>query len=100
MITNDRLVTPADIKIFCYNELLSQFSITSNMISSIKVRNIRNTERNHCGFETLVYILLNDDPFIKRHFLEQIPTAETVLQKMIEIRSTNILPVHVNIEIV
>lgn len=100
MITNDRLVTPADIKIFCYNELITHYSITSNMISGIKVRNVRNTERNHCGFETMVYILLNDDPFVKRHFLEQIPTVEITLQKMIEIRSTNILPVHVNIEII
>ncbi len=100
MITNDRLVTPADIKIFCYNELISHYSITSNMISDIKVRNVRNTERNHCGFETMVYIFLNDDPFVKRHFLDQIPTVEIMLQKMIEIRSTNILPVHVNIEII
>ncbi len=100
MVTNDRIVTPADIKVFCYNELLMRFGITSDMIVRIKVRNVQHTERDHCGYETQVYITLKDHPFVKRSFQERIPETELVLRKMIEVRSTRIFPVEVNIEIV
>lgn len=99
LTTNDRIVTPADIKVLCYNELAARFGITNEMITGIRVRNSRHTERNHCGLETQVYISLKNDPFIKRSFQGKIPMTEMVLQKMIEVRSANILPVQVNIEI-
>ena len=99
LTTNDRIVTPADIKILCYNELVIRFGITNDMITSIRVRTSRRTERNHCGLETQVYISLKNDPYIKRSFQEKIPMTEMLLQKMIEVRSTNILPVQVSIEI-
>lgn len=99
LATNDRVVTPADIKILCYNELLTHFGITNEMITSIKVRNSRRTESNHYGLETQVYISLKDDPYVKRNFQQKIPMTEFLLQKMIGVRSTNILPVQVNIEI-
>lgn len=100
MITNDRIVTPADIKILCYNELANRFGITNDMITKIKVRNIQHTEYTHCGYETHVYITLKDNPYIRRSFQEKIPSTELILQKMIEVRSTNILPVQVSIEII
>ena len=99
LTTNDRIVTPADIKILCYNELGTRFGITNDMITSIRVRNNRHTERYHCGLETQVYISLKNDPYIKRNFQEKIPMTEMLLQKMIEVRSTNILPIQVSIEI-
>ncbi len=99
LTTNDRIVTPADIKILCYNELGTRFGITNDMITGIRVRNNRHTERYHCGLETQVYISLKNDPYIKRNFQEKIPMTEMLLQKMIEVRSTNILPVQVSIEI-
>ena len=99
LTTNDRIVTPADIKVLCYNELAARFGITNEMITGIRVRNSRHTERNHCGLETQVYISLKNDPFIKRSFQGKIPMTEMLLQKMIEVRSANILPVQVNIEI-
>ena len=100
MITNDRVVTQADIKILCYNELVTRFGITNDMIAKIKVRNVQHTERRHCGFETQVYITLKGNPYIRRSFQEKIAMTELVLQKMIEVRSTNVFPVQVNIEIV
>lgn len=100
MITNDRVVTQADIKMLCYNELVTRFGITNDMIAKIKVRNVQHTERRHCGFETLVYITLKDNPYIRRSFQEKIAMTELVLQKMIEVRSANVFPVQVNIEIV
>ena len=100
MITNDRIVTPADIKILCYNELERRFGITSEMVASIKVRQAQKAERHHYGFETQVYISLTDNAYIKRDFVDKIPMTELILQKMIEVRSTNVFPVIVNIEVV
>lgn len=99
MITNDRIVTPADIKILCYNELERRFGITTEMISGIKVKQAQKAERHHYGFETRIYITLTDNAYIKRNFVDKIPMTELVLQKMIEVRSTNVFPVVVNIEV-
>lgn len=99
MITNDRIVTPADVKILCYNELERRFGITSEMIAGIKVKQAQKAERHHYGFETQVYISLTDNAYIKRNFVDKIPMTELILQKMIEVRSTNVFPVIVNIEV-
>ena len=99
MITNDRIVTPADVKILCYNELERRFGITSEMVTSIKVRQAQKAERHHYGFETQVYISLTENAYIKRNFTDKIPMTELILQKMIEVRSTNVFPVVVNIEV-
>ena len=99
MITNDRIVTPADVKILCYNELERRFGITSEMIVGIKVKQAQKAERHHYGFETQVYISLTDNAYIKRDFVDKIPMTELILQKMIEVRSTNVFPVVVNIEV-
>lgn len=100
MITNDRIVTPADVKILCYNELERRFGITSEMIAGIKVKQAQKAERHHYGFETQVYISLTENAYIKRNFTDKIPMTELILQKMIEVRSTNVFPVVVNIEVV
>lgn len=100
MITNDRIVTPADVKILCYNELERRFGITSEMIAGIKIKQAQKAERHHYGFETQVYISLTDNAYIKRNFVDKIPMTELILQKMIEVRSTNVFPVVVNIEVV
>ena len=100
MITNDRIVTPADVKILCYNELERRFGITSEMIAGIKIKQAQKAERHHYGFETQVYISLTENAYIKRNFTDKIPMTELILQKMIEVRSTNVFPVVVNIEVV
>ena len=100
MVTNNRLVTPADIKIFCYNELLRRYNIDSSIIRNIVVKNAIHSERGHCGFETKVEILMIDDMFVKRSLLGKINEVELILQKMIEVRSSFAYPVQVNIRIV
>lgn len=100
MITNDRIVTPADVKILCYNELERRFGITSEMIAGIKIKQAQKAERHHYGFETQVYISLTENAYIKRNFTDKIPMTELILQKIIEVRSTNVFPVVVNIEVV
>ena len=100
MVTNNRLVTPADIKIFCYNELLRRYNIDSSIIRNIVVKNAIHSERGHCGFETKVEILMIDDMFVKRSLSGKINEVELILQKMIEVRSSFAYPVQVNIRIV
>lgn len=99
MMTNDRLVTPADIKIFCYSELLTRYGIVRNMIKSIRVSHRHELEKRRSGYEILVEIMLADNSFIKRSFAQRISQVEILMQKMIEVRSTNIYPVSVVIQI-
>lgn len=100
MVTSNRLVTPADVKIFCYNELLRRYNLDSSMFRKVAVKNQIHSERGHSGFETVVDITLIDDMFVKRSFADKIIQAENVLEKMIEVRSATPYPVHVNIRIV
>lgn len=99
LITNNRLVTQADIKVFCYNELLKRYNIASDLIEKIVVKNQVQAERGHSGFETSVDIVLKNDLFVKRSFSNKISHAEIILQKMIEVRSATVYPVHVTIGI-
>ena len=99
MVTGNRLVTPADIKIFCYNEMLKRHNIGESMIEGISVRNMRQSERSHAGYETYVEITLIDDVYVKRAIQDKASHTELVLQKMIESRSATVYPVHVEIHI-
>ena len=100
MVTNNRLVTPADVKIFCYNELLKRYNLDSSLVSRISVKNHLRSERGHSGFETVVEIILENDLFVKKSFASKLSQAELVLQKMIEVRSATPYPVQVSIRIV
>jgi hypothetical protein len=100
MVTGNRLVTPADIKIFCYNELLRRYNIDSSIVQSILVKNSILSERGHCGFQTIVEIEIADDIFVRRSLMNQLPQVELLLQKMIEVRSCSSYPVQVKISIV
>ena len=97
--TCDRIVTPADIKLFCYNELLTRYGIIRDMIRSISVNRRQQIEKNGPGYEIVVDILLADNTFVKRSFEEKVSLVEMLLQKMIEVRSTNIYPIVVTIQI-
>ena len=99
MITNDRLVTPADMKLFCYMELMTRYGITRQMVKSITVSHRQQQDRWEAGYEILVEIILNENTFIRRGFEEKIPQAETLMQAMISVRSANIYPVQVTITI-
>ena len=99
MITTDRLVTPADLKLYCYTELQSRFGITRQMVKSISVSHRQQWEQWNTGYEILVEIVLNDSSFIRRGFEEKIPQAEMLLQAMTRVRSTNIYPIQVTIQI-
>ena len=97
--TNDRIVTPADIKLFCYNELLTRYGIVRDMVRSLTVNRRQQKDRHSCGYEIVVEITLADNPFVRRSFAEKVSRVEILMQKMIEVRSTNIYPVVVTLNI-
>ncbi len=97
--TNDRIVTNADMKAFCYNELMTRYSISSDMVESISIHTQLQEGRNNCGYEIWIDIIVTETPFIKRHFSDKIPQAELFIQKMIEVRSTTLYPIQVNIRL-
>ena len=97
--TNDRIVTPADIKLFCYNELLTRYGIVRDMVKSLTVNRRQQMDRRGCGYEIVVEIVLADNPFVRRSFAEKASRVEILMQKMIEVRSTNIYPVVVTLRI-
>ena len=99
MVTGNRLVTPADLKIFCYNEMLVRYNIASSQIRNISVRNSVSADQGGGGFETEVVITLADDIFVQRSFADKIPQAEMVLQKMMEVRSASMYPIQMKIVI-
>ena len=96
--TQDRIVTPADIKIFCLNELSVRYGIDKSLINSIGIdRRLRREPWS--GYEIIVDVRLADNQFIKRNFASRISQIEILLSKMIEVRSAHVYPVHINIEI-
>ena len=99
MLTSDRIVTPADIRVFCYKELMIRYGISNNMVKSIRVNHRQTTDRRDSGYEILVDVVLTDSPFIRRNFADRLPMAEIMLQNMLEVRSTNVYPITVNIKI-
>lgn len=101
--SNNRIVTPADIRIFCYTELLNRFGITRNMVRRIKISHNtlsgNTATHNACGYEIDVKITIIKSNFINQSFINRIPQTEIVLEKMMQVRSANIYPIKVTIEI-
>ena len=98
--TNDRIVTMADIKLFCYKELLTRYGIVRDMVKRLTVSRRHQMETRGPGYEIVVEIMLVDNQFIRRSMAEKVSQVEVLFQKMIEVRSTNIYPtvVMINIE--
>lgn len=96
--TQDRIVTPADIKMFCINELATRYGIGKDLVNDIRIdRRLRRIPQR-C-YEIAVDIHLADNSFVNRSFASRIPQVEVLLCKMIEVRSANIYPVQINIVI-
>ena len=95
LATQDRVVTPADIKFFCYNELLTHYGITRDMVKSITVSRRQKPELRSCGYEIVVEITLANNSFVIRSFSDKIKQVEILIQKMMEVRSANVYPITV-----
>jgi hypothetical protein len=69
------------------------------MIEGVTVSHRLQQDAGNVGYEVLVEILLVDNAFIRRGFEDQIPQVEMLLQAMMSVRSTNIYPITVIIQI-
>lgn len=99
LVTSDRIVTMADIKLFCIKELMSRYGVDSTLIKRMSVHRRLRQDQSGCGYEIVTEIVLLGNAFVKRNFADKIPLAEILLQKMIEVRSSNIYPVWINITV-
>lgn len=99
MLTNDRIVTPSDIKLFCFKELQRRFSFGKETVKNIKVAQRQSKDNYGPGYEICVDISLEGSSMVKKILGKKLSHLEFVLQKMIEIRSAGIYPVRVNITI-
>jgi len=99
MLTSDRIVTMADLKAFCRKELQVRYGIAGPMIRRFTVNRRPQRESNGCGYEIVAEIVLAGSTFVRRSMQDKLSTAEILLQKMVEVRSTNIYPVTVSITI-
>ncbi|MCH5242078.1 MAG: hypothetical protein J1F67_06610 [Muribaculaceae bacterium] len=99
ILTNDRIVTPSDIKLFCIKELQRRYSIGEETIRNIKVVHRQSKENYGPGYEMYVEISLKGSSMVKKILGRKLSLLEFLLQKMIEMRSTGIYPIRVNINI-
>lgn len=97
MTTNDRLVTPYDIKLFCYNELQVRYNIIRSMIEHIVIRHEPYVQGSFRSYVIKVTITLAANNFVQKAFSSVIPTVEKYLAKMIQVRTTGIYPVRVQL---
>lgn len=99
MLTNDRIVTPSDIKLFCFKELQRRYSIGAETIKNIKVAQRPTKENYGTGYEICVDISLTGSSMVKKILGSKLSLLEFLFQKLIEIRSTGIYPIRVNFSI-
>ena len=99
LVTGDRIVTPADIKLFCYTQLMNIYSIGPDLVNGIQVKSHQRNDQQESGYCIRVSIFLQDNSFIRRSFEDRIPQAEMLLQTMMEVRSSQIYPIYVSIHI-
>lgn len=96
--TSDRIVTKADIRLFCFTFLMSRYSLNSEMIKRINISH-EIGDKVAGGYEILVRITLEGTPFIIRGFQNKLLDLELLMEKMIEVRNLNIYPIRVKINI-
>lgn len=97
--TGDRIVTPADIRLFCYKELQTRYSITHDMVQRVTVSNRLSNDPQGPGYEILVDICIAASTFVRRELMDKKNRMENTLQKMMTVRSTNIYPISVTISL-
>lgn len=99
MTTNDRLVTPYDIQLFCYNEMLLRYNIVREMVEDITIKHELMNQGSYHSYVIGVHISLVPNSFVHRALDGIVPTVEKYLEKMIQVRTSGIYPVRVSLEI-
>lgn len=96
--TSDRLVTPADIKLFCMYRLMAYLSLGQDVFREITVDR-RQSKTSYVGYEISVHIVLANTTIVRKTVGDRLPRLECLMEKLIEVRSMNIYPTRVTIEL-
>lgn len=99
LATSDRLVTSADIKMFCFKELYIRYFIPEEYILNIDIKYRLKIEPLYKGYEIAIFIRLTDNSYVQKKLAGNISHIELLLQKMIENRMPGIYPVAVAINL-
>ncbi len=95
--TNDRLVTPMDYKLFVKKELQRRFDIPAELIKNIRVTTRRERMRRESDYVLQITVTLSDNPILTRMIAGKVEYIKLLLQKAMEVRSTQVLKIEVNI---
>lgn len=100
LMSHDRIITPADIKAYCYAELTERYGLGDFMIKKVETGKRKQKDWREAPYEIFVKIVLKNNRFIRSNFINKVKKVEVEMAKIIEARSTNIYPVKVEIEII
>lgn len=99
LATSDRLVTNADLKLFCFKELYIRYFIPSEYILHIDIKHRLKIETLYKGYEIAIFIKLANNSYVQKKLADNLLQIELLLQKMIENRMPGIYPVVVAINL-
>lgn len=99
LATEDRLVTLADVKMFCMNELYIRYGLVRDMIKGIRVKHETMDMGTLHTYQVAVKIDITNNVFTQRAFADKIILVESYLARMIEVRMSGIYPVSVQLEL-
>lgn len=95
--TEDVLVTPADIKLFCISELVRHYGITKDLINDIRIGHKMIDTGHFHSYAITVKISIKKTMFTQRFFTNKITGVELYIEKMIGVRTNGLYPIRVNL---
>ena len=98
LVTSNRIVTPADIRLFCNTDLTVRYGISQSMIKSVSVGRRQSSDRRDCGYMLHVCIVLKDNSFVRRSIGDNPDAVALKMAKRMFARSAGIYPIDVEIQ--
>jgi len=91
--TEDRIITPFDVKVFCYTELKTHYGIGSEMVKNISVLRRQTMVGGYRTYALSVTITMKPNEFVRRAFEGKTEIVELYMSRMIWARTTGAYPV-------
>ncbi|MCQ2337682.1 MAG: hypothetical protein MJ001_01980, partial [Paludibacteraceae bacterium] len=95
--SSDRIVTPADIRMFCIATLMEMLSVDRDMVRSVNVSRMLSPD-SPVGYAVSVEVRLVDSSLMRKTVGDRIPRLECLLENLLRVRSIGIYPMNVKIE--
>lgn len=96
--SNNRIVTPADMRLFCTSELSVRYGIDQSMMKSLKVRREQDFTMD-CGYLLIVTIQLKDNIFVRRSLGTNLEAVASKMERKMASRSSGVYPIRVQIKL-